>query len=698
MATRHGDPGRKKDAIPGSQLALISDHGGLTQDLRWFMKSATNYTKWSFLVPIELRGNEPFYPTFHCNRLESDESHWTLSTSSPKHGFRVETAARPAQRRTLSVANNHVAPGGLSLPSRSYSSLQALRGAVGGLGVAGRRAKATSIPSASKTATMRRPTTSPRESSRLLSSTPAQRKPDSKPLLVLGIETSCDDTCVSLLTRPSPATATLLHSGKTMSDNTEWGGVVPSVAILSHTAGLAGLVEETLSKLPVASPSVASSDTITIDGTPRIKPDLIAVTRGPGMMANLAVGLNTAKGLALALQRPMVAVNHMQAHALTPRLVSALENTEEGSSAIEKRAVETGARIGFPPSPQEQQPVVEKDDGKVAEQEKNLEMDPSYPYLTLLVSGGHTQLSLSLDPIAHPVLASVKHLALGRMLDHSAREILPPELLTAHSDVMYGRLLETFAFPPENTDEENYGWYEPPAKRSDEIKPGRAGEKWKWTLPVPLADTRRMEYDFTGLRGTITKIVHHEGYIGLPFTEEERRVMAREVMRLCFEHLASRMLFVLDGDVDHTLIEADARNAQEKGSAADWASVSSSPSSSSKKPGTKDNIKTNKDGNSPWGSTIRTIVISGGVASNKFLLHVLREILDARGHRHVRIVAPPAWLCTDNATMIAWTGAKMWEMGWRSDLGVIPLKKWTLDPRAEDKGVLGVGGWVRSTE
>ena len=436
---------------------------------------------------------------------------------------------------------------------------------------------------------------------------------------------------------------------KTVSDNTQFGGVVPAVAIESHTSGLAGLVEDTLQRLPVWDARRHNDEhdgahsSIVIDHVRRVKPDVIAVTRGPGMMANLAVGLNTAKGLALALQRPLIAVNHMQAHALTPRLISALENSFAGSSDSEEAALKAGRNAPFPPPPVETVPP----------------MKPKYPYLSLLVSGAHTQLSLSLSPTSHPVLASVSHLALGRMLDHSARLILPPELIASHKDVMYARLMESFAFP-HSSREENYAWYHPPTKRAEEIKPSHAGDTWRWTLPVPLADTRRMEFDFTGLRGALTKIIHHEGYMGLPFMDKERRAMAREVMRLCFEHLASRIIFTLSGDIDHTLISADTSHKRQ----------------------------------TVWGRDIKSLVVSGGVASNKFLRHVLRTTLDARGFPHVEVVAPPSWLCTDNATMIAWTGMKMWDAGYRSDMNVLPLKKWSIDPRAEDGGILGVDGWV----
>ena len=94
---------------------------------------------------------------------------------------------------------------------------------------------------------------------------------------------------------------------------------------------------------------------------------------------------------------------------------------------------------------------------------------------------------------------------------------------------------------------------------------------------------------------------------------------------------------------------------------------------------------------------IHTLVVSGGVARNNFLKHVLRAFLDARGFSHVELVFPPPYLCTDNAAMIAWTGIEMFEAGWESDLSIQARRKWAIDTEAEDGGILGADGWKRRT-
>ena len=122
--------------------------------------------------------------------------------------------------------------------------------------------------------------------------------------------------------------------------------------------------------------------------------------------------------------------------------------------------------------------------------------------------------------------------------------------------------------------------------------------------------------------------------------------MAREIQRVAFEHLASRILL----------------------------HVSSCP-----------------EGERP-----KTIVVSGGVASNKYLRRVLREILDVRGFHDVELNFPPVELCTDNALMIAWAGYEMAMAGYSSALDVGPIRKWSMDSTATDGGILGADGWTRA--
>lgn len=399
-------------------------------------------------------------------------------------------------------------------------------------------------------------------------------RPVPRTFTTLGIETSCDDTCVALLTTsPTSPRATLPFNRKATSDNRSFKGIFPPKALDGHSSSLARLVSEALSTCPG-------------------RPDLVAVTRGPGMSANLAEGLATAKGLAVAWGVPLVGVNHMQAHALTPRLVDALDTTKDESSEVE----------------------------------------PAYPFLTLLVSGGHTQLVHSRSLTDHHILANAANIAMGDALDKCARYILPPDLLASCPDVMYARALEAFAFPTGHEMDS----YAPPAKRGDEIEP--IVSPHGWTLYPPLSATRRLGYDFSPLESLVQSIFAANPDLSVP----ARRDLAVDIMRLAFQHLASRVFLAMK-DLD----------------------LSAS-----------------------------TLVVSGGVACNKFLMKVLRSMLDVRGHGEMRLVVPPMELCTDNAAMIAWTGWEMYRAGYESALGVKVLKKWGVDPDGADGGILGVGGWV----
>lgn len=71
----------------------------------------------------------------------------------------------------------------------------------------------------------------------------------------------------------------------------------------------------------------------------------------------------------------------------------------------------------------------------------------------------------------------------------------------------------------------------------------------------------------------------------------------------------------------------------------------------------------------------------------------LGSFLTARGFQNVELTSPPVELCTDNAAMIAWTGMEMYEHGWESDLTCRALRRWSIDPNAQDGGILGADCW-----
>lgn len=141
--------------------------------------------------------------------------------------------------------------------------------------------------------------------------------------LVLGIESSCDETAVALVTADRRVLAERIASQE--AQHRPFGGVVPELAARAHAERVGPMVEAVLAEAGVALADV----------------DAIAATAGPGLVGGVMVGLVTGKALAFAASKPLWGVNHLEGHALSPRLV----------------------------------------DPKLA-----------FPYLLLLVSGGHCQL------------------------------------------------------------------------------------------------------------------------------------------------------------------------------------------------------------------------------------------------------------------------------------------------------------------
>ena len=144
---------------------------------------------------------------------------------------------------------------------------------------------------------------------------------------VLGIETSCDETACAILAADGTILAERLLSQ--IAEHQAWQGVVPEIAARAHLSHLPRLAAETFAEAAIAPAGLGA----------------VAATVGPGLIGGLLVGSQFARGIALAADRPFVAVNHLAAHALVPRLP------------------------GLAPVP------------------------PAFPYLLLLVSGGHTLLA-----------------------------------------------------------------------------------------------------------------------------------------------------------------------------------------------------------------------------------------------------------------------------------------------------------------
>ena len=122
---------------------------------------------------------------------------------------------------------------------------------------------------------------------------------------ILGIESSCDETAAALVTSERAILAQHIASQDEV--HRPYGGVVPEIAARAHAERLAPLIEATLADA----------------GCTLAEVDAIAATAGPGLIGGVMVGLVTGKALAMASGKPLIAINHLEGHALSPRLADA---------------------------------------------------------------------------------------------------------------------------------------------------------------------------------------------------------------------------------------------------------------------------------------------------------------------------------------------------------------------------------------
>jgi len=130
-------------------------------------------------------------------------------------------------------------------------------------------------------------------------------------MLILGIETTCDDTAAAVVERREDGSGKILSNviHSQISDHAPYGGVVPEIAARAHVEWLDGLILRAMDEAGVAFADLQG----------------VAAAAGPGLIGGVIVGLTTSKAIALVHALPLLAVNHLEAHALTPRLVAPLD-------------------------------------------------------------------------------------------------------------------------------------------------------------------------------------------------------------------------------------------------------------------------------------------------------------------------------------------------------------------------------------
>jgi N6-L-threonylcarbamoyladenine synthase len=198
----------------------------------------------------------------------------------------------------------------------------------------------------------------------------------------LGIESSCDETAVALVTRDGRVRVNAIASQVDL--HARFGGVVPEVAARMHIQACLPMVEAALAEAGV--------------GWERI--ERIAATQGPGLIGCLLVGLETAKTLAWLHGKPLAAVNHLAGHLYAIHLTP-------GKGA--NRLAEGGEEFDVLPTAR---------DGETAAIRVE---EPAYPYVGLIVSGGHTSLVEVAGPGRSRTLAATRDDAAGEAYDKVAR-------------------------------------------------------------------------------------------------------------------------------------------------------------------------------------------------------------------------------------------------------------------------------------
>ncbi len=356
--------------------------------------------------------------------------------------------------------------------------------------------------------------------------------------IILGIESSCDETAAAVVSSEGQVLSNIVLSQ--FEEHQDYGGVVPEIAARSHVDHIDTVIDQALKK--------AQLDLGEIDA--------IAVTAGPGLIGGVMVGVLTAKALALAAQKPILAINHLEGHALSARLTE----------------------------------------------------DVSFPYLLLLISGGHCQL-INVKGVGN-------YERLGTTIDDAAGEAFDKTAKLLGLGVPGGPNLEKMA---------------------------KGGDPKRFKLPEPLKGKQGCDFSFSGLKTAVRREAQKLCSDGGSLNEKDTKDIAAS-----FEQTVSNCL------KNKTRIAMDIF------------------------------IKAQKD-------TTQTLhfVVAGGVAANIKIRNELKTLAEAMGFS---FHAPPLWLCTDNAAMIAWAGQERFREGDVSDMSFKARPRWPLDPTSHPKIGFGKKG------
>ncbi|KAI8968024.1 Gcp-like domain-containing protein [Mycotypha africana] len=281
-----------------------------------------------------------------------------------------------------------------------------------------------------------------------------------KPLRVLGIETSCDDTSAAIVTSDKKILAETVKGQQELHE--PMGGVVPTLASNGHSRNLPGVICETLDKAGLSIHDL----------------DAIAVTRGPGLPPCLPVGLNAAKTLAAVNKKKLIGVHHMEAHALTARLTT---------------------------NSQSEQPA------------------PAFPFMALLISGGHTLL-LTVNNIGD-------YNQLGTTLDNSVGEAIDKTARHLELDWIKGR---------------RGG----PGAALEKAALNGDPERFLSHLPKPMLQRNKsvIAFSFSGLKTAVSRLINIDKCVDLKKPEDVSDIAAA-FQTACIRHLEQKITLAFEQEL-----------------------------------------------------------------------------------------------------------------------------------------------------
>jgi len=273
-------------------------------------------------------------------------------------------------------------------------------------------------------------------------------------MLILGIETSCDETSVALVEDGTRLLANDVASQVRM--HAAFGGVVPELASRAHIQNLVPMVDDCLRR----------------NGLELSNVDALAVTIGPGLIGALLIGVETAKALALAAGKPLIPVHHVAGHLYSPFVVG--DDAKHRLIVLDTENASTSAAVS--PS----------GEGESAT------LDPlTYPYVGLVVSGGHSSLVLVRSPNQFELLGETMDDAAGEAFDKLAKLL-------------------------------SLGYPGGPRVQHEATQ----GDPRKYDLPRPMLGRGNTSYDFSfsGLKTAVQKLVKDLG--GADTVMQDRQMVA----------------------------------------------------------------------------------------------------------------------------------------------------------------------------